>query len=657
MIKNIFKYLKYIPPHILYFIKVYLLGILIFFIFRLILFYTEINQINVINNPIPLVLKAFYMGWRFDTVISCYIIFLPFLIFSILSFLGLYSKIILNVTKYIIISLFSLAFFICAVDIPFFNYYFSRLNVIIFSWTKNASFGFKMVIQEKTYLVYFFIFIVLNIIYIAIFRLIKIEPFKKGNGISNRIFHLFLSIIVLGVIFIGIRGRIEKKSPIRVGTAYFSNYSFINQLGLNPVFTLVQSFIESKNEVNNQIKLIDDREAIKLVNSYLKINNSEIPFVRDIKPNCTQIKPNIVLILMESMSAKKMKRYGNDLNITPFLDSISQLGYNFEQCYSAGIHTFNGIYSTLFSYPSILKKHTMNLTEIPQYTGFANTLSDLGYNTIYFTTHDEQFDNVSGFLHANGFKKIISQKDYPSKAILSTLGVPDHYMFEFSLPELNNLAKENKPFFSVFLTSSDHGPYIVPDDIPFKPKNKDIKNAIVEYADWSLKHFMVLCSNEKWFSNTIFIFTADHGSIFDNSIYDIPLSYNHIPFIIYSPEIIKSPKSIDTPCGQIDIFPTLMGILGIKYINNTAGVDVFNEPRPFMYFCADDKIGCIDNQYFYLYRVVNNTESLYKWKDNDTKDYINELKAKSDSMKKYSFSMLQASQWMINNKKTGKILK
>jgi len=76
-----------------------------------------------------------------------------------------------------------------------------------------------------------------------------------------------------------------------------------------------------------------------------------------------------------------------------------------------------------------------------------------------------------------------------------------------------------------------------------------------------------------------------------------------------------------------------------------------------MYFCADDKIGCIDNQYFYLYRVVNNTESLYKWKDNDTKDYINELKAKSDSMKKYSFSMLQASQWMINNKKTGKILK
>lgn len=649
---------KYVPPYLCFFLKVYLLGLGFFTIFRTILFITEFNQINSIQNSFPLVLKAFYMGWRFDTVISCYLIILPFLILSISSILKYKPFLIIKIIHLYILSLYSLAFLICAIDIPFFNYYFSRLTVVIFSWTDNAAFGFKMILQEKSYLFYFFIFLALTILFLTIYKRIRFDFNSISKEFKSNILQFVFLFIILGIFFIGMRGRIEKKSPIRVGTAYFSKYSFINQLGLNPVFTLVQSFIESINEDNNQIKkIIDDESAIKYVNSILNIDNSKLPFVREIKPSKNQIKPNIVLIIMESMSASKMGIHGNKLNLTPFLDSISQLGYNFNQCYSSGIHTFNGIYSTLFSYPSILKKHPMNATEIPNYSGFANTLSEFGYNTIYFTTHDEQFDNVSGFLHANGFYKIISQKDYPSEQILSTLGVPDHYMFEFSLPELNNLANKNRPFFSTFLTSSDHGPYIIPNNIPFKPFNKDIKNAIVEYADWSLNHFIRLCSKEKWFKNTIFIFTADHGGIVGNSVYDIPLSYNHIPFIIYSPEILKTSEKIETPCGQIDIFPTVMGILGIPFINNTAGVDILSEPRKYMYFCADDKIACIDSNYFYLYRTVNNTESLYKWKTYDIKDYINEEKNVADSMKIYCFSMLQASQWMINNKKTGMIKK
>lgn len=527
--------IKHIPPQIIFFLKVYLYGLVFFSIFRFILLFTEINQLSIIPNPIPLLLKAFYIGWRFDTVISCYIISLPFLLFSILFFLKIKSNLLVNIAKYYILTLYSLAFLICATDIPYFNYYFSRLTIVIFNWTDNAAFGFNMILQEKSYFIYFFVFLIINIIFYKIFKRLSIDFNFKNNDFKKRLSQLLLSIAVFGIIFLGIRGRIEKKSPIRVGTAYFSNYSFINQLGLNPVFTLIQSYIESKTESNNKIEIIDDKIAISYVNKILNKKNSEIPFIREIKASENQLKPNIILIMMESMSALKMGIYGNNLKLTPFLDSISQLGYNFKLCFSSGIHTYNGIYSTLFSYPSIFKKHTMNATEIPQYTGFANILSEFGYNTIYFTTHDEQFDNVSGFLHANGFNRIISQKDYPSKQILSTLGVPDHYMFEFSLPELNKLASENKPFFSAFLTSSDHGPYIIPKNIAFKPHNKDIKNAIVEYADWSLSHFIKLCSKEKWFSNTIFIFTADHGSIVGNSVYDIPLSYNHTPLLTKLP--------------------------------------------------------------------------------------------------------------------------
>ncbi len=656
MFKNFIKntFAKKLPIHIQYILLIYLCGIMFFTLFRIILFFTELNQIEVIENKTSVIMQAFLMGLRFDTVISGYILFFPLLILSIFSFFKSNKKLLINTITYVIFVLYLLAFLICAIDIPYFNYYFSRLSIVILSWTSNAAFGFKMVFEEISYMIYFIVFLIHSIVFFLILRKIKNSTLiKYQNEKPSKWFHLKIivfSVFSLSLMFLGIRGRIEKKSPIKVGTAYFSNYAFPNQLGLNPVFTFIQSYIDKLNPENETLHLMDNQTAIRLTNRYLKINNS-IPFVREIKSESNPLKANVVVVIMESMSAGKMKRFGNQNNLTPFLDSIANQGYCFNNCYSAGIHTFNGIFSTLFSYPALLKQHPMNATEIPKFTGFSNTLKNLGYQTAYFTTHDEQFDNVSGFLHANGFEKITSQKDYPSSAILSTLGVPDHYMFHFALPILNQLNANKRPFFAAFMTASDHGPYIIPEDIPFKPKNKDIKLGIVEYADWSISQFIAEASQQSWFKNTIFVFLADHGAVVGSNVYDMPLTYNHIPFIIYAPEIIKEAKSIENFGGQIDVYPTVMGLLGITYINNTAGIDLLKEKRPYMYFSADDKIGCVSDSLFYIYRT-NGSESFYKYKNQDTKNYLSDYKNTVKEMKDYSFSNLQASQWMINNKKT-----
>ena len=128
------------------------------------------------------------------------------------------------------------------------------------------------------------------------------------------------------------------------------------------------------------------------------------------------------------------------------------------------------------------------MKHIRKYDGIAGTLLNNGYTSTYFTTHDSQFDNVEGFLRANDFQNIISQSNYPYSEIKTTLGVPDDYMFSFSIPIINKLANNKQPFFVTFMTASDHGPYYIPDY--FKPKTKNIKTQIVEYADWSLKEFI-----------------------------------------------------------------------------------------------------------------------------------------------------------------------
>lgn len=629
---------------------------MVFTLFRIILLFTEFKQLEILPHKYALIANAFFMGWRFDTVISGYILFFPLLFLSIFSFFNGSKKLLYNIIHYFIFIFFSLAFALCALDIPYFNYYFSRLTIVILSWTNNAAFGFKMIFEETSYFIYFIVFLIVCFLFYISIKMIKKIIISNSSSIGNKkinfyISHLLFSLVALAIMFLGIRGRIEEKSPIKVGTAYFSNYAFPNQLGLNPVFTFIQSYIDKLNPENARLHLMDNNLATKITNTNLGIKNNQIPFERLVEAKSNQPNANIILVIMESMSAGKMKRFGNINNLTPFLDSIAKVGLCFNNIYSAGIHTFNGIFSTLFSYPALLKQHPMNATEIPIYTGFSNTLKNFGYQNIYFTTHDEQFDNVSGFLHANGFDKIVSQKDYPSSAILSTLGVPDHYMFNFSIPLLNQLNNNKKPFFAAFMTASDHGPYIIPDNIPFKPKQNDMRQGIVEYADWAINQFITEVSNQKWFDNTIFVFLADHGSVIGSNIYDMPLTYNHIPLIIYAPKLIKESKSIDEFGGQIDVYPTLMGLLGYSYVNNTAGIDLLNEKRPYMYFSADDKIGCVNDSLFYIYRT-NGKESLFKYKKEETKDFITDYKHIAIEMKNYAFANFQASQWMISNKKT-----
>ena len=136
----------------------------------------------------------------------------------------------------------------------------------------------------------------------------------KLNKRNYPVLFLF-SVLSLAIMFLGIRGRIEKKSPIKVGTAFFSNYAFPNQLGLNPVFTFIQSYIDKLNPENESLHLMDNQLAIKTVNSYLNINTS-IPFVREIKTDRKPLNANVVLVIMESMSAGKMQRYGSPYQLT-----------------------------------------------------------------------------------------------------------------------------------------------------------------------------------------------------------------------------------------------------------------------------------------------------------------------------------------------------
>lgn len=645
-------------------LTVHLVALGVFLLFRVVLLLTQWEQIETLPNAYELLSKSFLMGLRFDNALACYILSIPLVIYSIAALFNYNAKWLSKSIAIYYIVLYGSAFVLSTANIPYFDTFFKHLNSSVFNWAGEQSFVFEMILKDVSFLISAIVALIILISYsIFILRLFKknytqattpSQPattpslLATGNSITapSKTVTIFkiagLFVILAFLCLLGMRGRVALKSPIRVGTAYFSNYPIVNQLGLNPIYVFMRSTLDSKKNRNLKLNFIPDKEAISNVQGYFGIEEAmyHSPIAR-LQEAGKGKNYNVVLILMEGISAQHLETNGG-ISYLPFLDSLTKTSLYFSNCYSAGIHTMNGICGGVFAQPSLLQQHPFKTTEIPIYSGFPNVLSHNGYQTAYFSTHDDQFDNIGGVMSANGVEFIMSQKDYPANRVLSNLGVADDYMFERAILELNRMASNDEPFFAAMLTASNHAPIVIPDY--FTPKSKEAKIQILEYSNWALAKFFAMAEKESWYDSTIFIITGDHGNIVGPQLYDMAISYNHTPMFIISPDI-KVACEYTAPSGQIDIFPTVMGLLDLTYVNNTFGEDLLTTEREFIYFNADDVVGCVSDSLFYTYHL-DGRESLYNYKEKSSINIIDKHRAKADEMKKYALSMMQASEYV-----------
>ncbi len=645
--------------HVSYLLTVYGLSILCFTAFRVLLL--SLHQKDILHFGMErhrLVAQAFIMGFRFDTVITCYLLALPLLALGFLAITGLLRPWAIRAGYIYAGIVFTAAFLLCAIDIPFYEHFFRRLDDTLMAWKGHSSFGLNMVLQERHYYWFILLFVAVGALYSLLLRgicrshiqsLAMVRPAAKPSWYYSPVL-----LVLLGLSLLGMRGRIEAKTPILAGAAYFCDDPTINSLGLNPVFTFMRTLMDAQEPANQRLHWISDKAALENTAAMLHADASlanRSPIARSISTAGPLQGRNVVLVIMESMSAAKMQRYGNKYRLTPFLDSLAGTAWAFDNIWSAGLHTYNGIYSTLFGHPALMKRHPMEVVTVPQIDGLPVMLRQQGYQTMFFTTHDELFDNMSGFLSANGIDRIIGQKNYPAKEVRSTMGVPDEYMFRYATPVLTNAAAKGKPFFAAFMTGSDHDPIIIPTETGFIPKNKEDKyKQSTEYADWSLRRFLQYAARQPWFGNTLFVFVADHGCSCGNNVYDISIPYHHIPLVMYAPGFTKS-KAYPQMGLQTDVAATVMGLVGGKpYINNTLSTDLLHERKLYAIFSSDDKLGCMSDSLLYIYRE-GASPGLYHYKTGDQKDYYAGDSAVAIAMRTAAFSWLQTSQWLIEHGK------
>ncbi len=643
--------------HLLYLLSLHTLALVALALFRLVFFVSVRSQLtpDVAGKPL-LVATAFLRGLWFDSVIGSYILALPLVVVCVAGCIGWWHKGLYRWLNGWFTTLYALVFMASAGNTPYFLYFSKMLNASIWNWAEYGGTTLGMIFGEASYYTHIALYFLLTIGYC--FALAKLRKLfiKKENmattplamtnskqkwaALSARV---VLSLALFGLCFLGIRGRLGY-NPIKVSAAYFCSSPVLNNLGVNPTFSLLNSTLDELRPENRTLHLLPNEEAVRNVQQFYQRKGIAgiSPIAREVRSEEKPTGQNVVVVLMESMSAKLMARFGNEEQLTPNLDSLFNHSLSFSNCYSAGNHTNHGLYATLYSFPSIMFRNAMKGTSIPIYTGLPNILKQEGYSTMFFMTHESQYDNMNAFFRTNGYDEIYAQENYPKEKVVNHFGVPDDYLFTYALPVLRQHAASGKPFFATLLTISNHPPYVVPK--AFKNNSLPVEKQIVRYADHCIGEFMKHVSKEQWAKNTIFIFLGDHGKLLGQADCELPESFNHIPLIIHSATL--QPEVRTQFAGQVDVAPTVLGLLRIPYVQNNFGLDLLHDaPRPAAFYTADKTIAARNDHQLYVYNAELKKEYAYRLVDNRPQACT--MSKEFEPLRQYVFSLLQTTEYLV----------
>lgn len=602
------------------------------------LFRHEINS-NISNETI---LNAFSTAWHFDMVTSIYLTYLPLLWLVLDEWLSFKTNIFQRLAYYSSIVLYTLFLFISVTDLPYYNQFHSHLNKQALLWDDQLGFAVKLIFGNIVYYGYFFIFLVLAWIQLKIIQNIFKQHQKHKEQKSSIMTKMVFMVFMVPFEIFGSRGRVSFKSTAHEGLAIVSENQFINQIALNPQFTFFRSTLFHRFREYKTPENIN--ESILFARNYLNVTGSYSKSIERTENTDSIFKPyNVVIVCMESMGSYKLKKYDEEL--TPYFNQIIKESIYFDRFFSSGIHTFNGLFSTCTGYPSLLEEQGLKRYTKQPFNTLANLLLKKHYQTSFYCTHDPQFDNMEGFFKLNGYEKCYSSFDLPREKSISVTGIPDHELFKFFIEKTNQRDK-TKPFLSFIMTGSDHGPWAIPEDIPFTPNAKTKENRSTQYADWALGRLMDEAKKQDWYSNTLFVFLGDHGYA-RGDCYEMPLSYNLVPFVLHMPGVLN-PDTIHHLGQQYDVNATIAGVLNLSYQNTSFGSNILKAKHPFVYFTADDKIGCVsDDGYFFYELIPQKTKRLRYFETMDSKDYYSIKKNKADSMEQAAKHMLNSAEYFI----------
>ena len=407
-------------------------------------------------------------------------------------------------------------------------------------------------------------------------RRVKVEQIFAGVWYYLSAFVVML--VVVGLAIGGIRGGFTKMTrPITISNAtlYTADNARATMILSNP-FCILRT-ISSSGKLHYETYFDDKTLA--------EIYSPEHFPAEDVSP--TELTGrNVVLFIMESFSAEHSALLRPDIykdseqqGYTPFLDSLMRQSYTFYNMYANGKRSIQALPAVWSSIPSFKSPFVLMPQALAETRSLPAILKDKGYETMFFCGSDHGSMGFGAYARQTGIEKLYSRQHYEKVHGTNDFdgywGVWDEKFLNY-MGEV--LSEQREPFFSTMFTLTSHHPFVVPEEYEGKyPKGHTPNHQCVGYVDDAFRKFFAKYENEEWFRRSIFVFVADHVSSekMTETFRRSPGDY-HILGFMYAPDSALFGEHRQV-VSQIDIMPTLLGLMGNDEPYFAFGRDIFNE--------------------------------------------------------------------------------
>ncbi|MDQ6610016.1 MAG: sulfatase-like hydrolase/transferase, partial [Bacteroidota bacterium] len=433
---------------------------------------------------------------------------------------------------------------IYAIDFGCFSYYHVRLGATVLNFAEDAGIGSKMLWQSYP-VVWLMSGLIISVLVLrTMFQKLHTTVLKKVPGKDILyIRHSFIgALLILALLVYG-----NFPGPLKWNAAFKMRDDFSGYLALNPLQSVFST-------LGNRTPHFDKSKAKDLypsLSEWMGWDKEAKSYKKNVVPvsKFFVAKPNVILVVCESLSMYKTSMSGNPLNTTPYIKSLCDSGIFFNRCFTPHFSTARGMFATITGIPDVQLARFSTRTEAAQdQHTIINNFE--GYNKFYFLGGSPAFNNFEGLMRNVTGVKMVTEGDFVSKPI-DVWGISDKNLF---LEADRFFAEQKQPFFAVIQTSDNHPPYtIAEEDSDFVRRDLDkvqmekfgfesvAQYNAMRYFDYSVQHFMEAAKKKEYFKNTLFVFVGDHGvagnakNIYQPEWTEDRLTEMHVPLFFYAP--------------------------------------------------------------------------------------------------------------------------
>ncbi|MEO8822023.1 MAG: sulfatase-like hydrolase/transferase [Ginsengibacter sp.] len=654
------KFPRSVPLTIKWITKLWLVYLLIFTILRVATVVLFIPEKTSILSLIP----SFSLGFRYDAKwIS--IILLPIAVLSVFSrFSPFHSERNKKYWSYYLAIATLIILFFFGADFGNFSYNHTRINASALNFAEDPTISFKMLWQSYPIVWLLAVLVVAVLLMSKLFKHTHVVTKRKEqeNIVYKKQWHAGAVIFLLWCVY-----GIFSIYPLQWKDAFDLNDNFKSYVALNPM----QNFFTTLQFRKPSFDDYKAKSYFPLIADFLQLDEKNIndqSFSRLVLPNSKALesRPNIVLVICESFSMYKSSMGGNPLNTTPYFKQLCDSGIFFNRCFTPTFGTARGVFAIVSGIPDVqLSIFSSRNPESVKQNTIINSFED--YEKFYFLGGSSDFNNFDGLIKNVNGVKIYQEGSYKEKP-LNVWGISDKHLF---LESEKVLSDQKKPFFAIIQTADNHRPYSIP------PEDTDFVRRVVNedtlhkygfeslkefqsfcYTDYCFKTFIENAKKQPWFNNTIFAFVGDHGvegetaALYPDAWEKGSLSDEHVPLLFYAPQLLDESARHEV-VSQIDILPTLAGMVHQSYTNTTLGRDLLNSKNKmdaaFIIHHDEGNIGVVTDDYYFVKNLRITKEKLLPINSNTlslTKEQADSVKR---SLSELTSGIYETAKWMLVN--------